>query len=118
MDRGNSAENCQCKRSNGLCSLAQPSFLPAAAMADVGRAHSTIIEYFGADGRRLLKLKAPRRSDETGLSFAGAVFESRIVARVRIISGDTPIGADAFDNVKGRVHKHDIVAMDDFMYGE
>jgi hypothetical protein len=86
--------------------------------ADVGREHSTTIDYFDAAGRRLLRIKAPRRSDDTGLSFAGAVFESRIVARVRIISGDTPIGADAFDNVKGRGHKHDIVAMDDFIYGE
>jgi hypothetical protein len=40
----------------------------------------------------LLTVAAPRRSDDKGLSFVGAVFESRIVARVRVISGDTPIG--------------------------
>ena len=86
--------------------------------ADVGRERSTTIEYFDAAGRQILRVKVPRRSDDTGLSFAGATFVTRIVARVRIISGDTPIGADAFDNVKGRGHKRDIVAMDDFIYGE
>jgi len=86
--------------------------------ADVGRARSTTIEYFDVNGHRLLKVKAPRRSDEKGLSFVGAVFDSRIVARVRITSGDTPIGAESFDNVKGGGPKSDIVAMDDFIYGE
>ncbi len=86
--------------------------------ADVGRENSTTIEYFDAAGIRLLKIKAPRRSDATGLSFVGAVFESAIVARVRITSGDTPIGPDAVDNVKGAGQKHDVVVMDDFIYGE
>ena len=86
--------------------------------ADVGRANSAIIEYFDADGRRLLAVAAPRRSDAKGLSFAGATFDSRVVARVRITSGDTPIGAASFDNVKGAGRKTDIVAMDDFIYGE
>lgn len=86
--------------------------------ADVGRAHSTIIEYFDTAGTRLLTLAAPRRSDESGLSFVGAVFDSRIVARVRIISGDTPIDSAVDDNVKGAGSKRDIVAMDDFIYGE
>ena len=86
--------------------------------ADVGRAGSTTIEYFDALGHRLLKVKAPRRSDERGLSFVGAVFDERIVASVRITSGDIPIGATSFDHVKGRGRKNDIVAMDDFIYGE
>jgi hypothetical protein len=85
---------------------------------DVGRAHSTTIEYFDVAGNRLLTVVAPRRSDERGLSFAGAVFDSRVVARVRITSGDTPIGSDVDDNVKGAGQKRDIVAMDDFIYGE
>jgi hypothetical protein len=84
----------------------------------VGRANSTTIEYFDAAGKRLLKVAAPRRRDEKGLSFVGAVFESRIVARVRITAGDTPIDATAQDNVKGAGKKHDIVATDDFIYGE
>jgi hypothetical protein len=86
--------------------------------ADVGRAHSTIIEYFDAAGRRLLTVTAPRRSDATGLSFVGAIFDARVVARVRITSGDTPLGSSSFDNVKGAGRKRDIVVMDDFIYGE
>jgi len=86
--------------------------------ADVGRAHSTLIEYFDARGTRLLTVAAPRLSDASGLSFVGAVFDARIVARVRITSGDTPIDAAFDDNVKGAGHKRDIVAMDDFIYGE
>jgi hypothetical protein len=85
---------------------------------DVGRAHSTTIEYFDVYGKRILTVVVPRRSDERGLSFAGAVFAERIVARVRITSGDTPIGPDANDNVKGAGKKRDIVVMDDFIYGE
>jgi len=97
-----------------------PAFVTGfgSVFADVGRAHSTTIEYFDARGRRLLKLAAPRRSDDSGLSFAGATFDGPVVARVRITSGNTPIGADNEDNVKGRGRKHDIVAMDDFIYGE
>lgn len=86
--------------------------------ADVGRANSTTIEYFDVNGKRLLKVAAPRASDAKGLSFVGAKFDARIVARVRITSGDTPIGADVTDNVKGAGQKRDIVAMDDFIYGE
>jgi hypothetical protein len=87
-----------------------------AVFADVGRAHSTRIEFYDVNGNRLLTITAPRRSDERGLSFAGANFTSRVVARVRVISGDTPIGPD--DNVHGAGKKHDVVAMDDFIYGE
>ena len=85
---------------------------------DVGRANSTTIEYFDAAGNRLAKIAAPRRSDANGQSFAGAVFDSQIVASVRITVGDTPIGENTFDNVKGAGKKRDIVTTDDFIYGE
>lgn len=83
---------------------------------DVGRAHSTTIEFYGVDGTRLLEIAAPRASDARGQSFAGAAFGAPVVAWVRITSGDTPIGAD--DNVKGAGQKRDVVTMDDFIYGE
>jgi len=85
---------------------------------DVGREHQTTIEYFDVDGKRILTVTAPRSSDARGLSFVGAVFDERIVSRVRITSGDTPIGPDENDNVKGAGQKRDIVVMDDFIYGE
>ena len=84
--------------------------------ADVGHAHSTTIEFYGVDGQRLLTVTAPRRSDDRGLSFVGAIFDSPVVAWVRVTSGDTPVGPD--DNVKGAGQKRDVVAMDDFIYGE
>jgi len=96
--------------------------------ADVGRPHSTTVEYFDADGKRLLTVAAPPRSDEAGLSFVGVVFDEPTIARVRINVGDASIGATTFDNVpgKGKKHdhahhkgkKHDLVVMDDFLYGE
>lgn len=85
---------------------------------DVGRSNSTTIEYFDVDGNRILRIAAPRATDATGISFLGAVFDSAVVARVRITSGDTPIGSDVEDGVKGEGQKRDIVAMDDFIYGE
>ena len=84
--------------------------------ANVGHAHSTTIEFYGVDGKRLLTVAAPRRSDDRGLSFVGAIFDSPVVAWVRVTSGDTPVGPD--DNVKGAGQKRDVVAMDDFIYGE
>ena len=86
--------------------------------ADVGLPTSTTVEYFDAAGNQLLKIVVPRRSDVRGLSFVGAKFPSAIVARVRITAGDTPIGDTAFDDVTGPGDKHDVVAMDDFIYGE
>jgi hypothetical protein len=97
--------------------------------ADVERPHSTTIEYFDAAGKHLLTVAAPRRSDDQGLSFVGVVFDEPAIARVRINVGNTSIGATSFDNVdvpgKRKHHdahrrgkKHDLVVMDDFLYGE
>jgi len=85
---------------------------------DVGRAHSTTIQYFDVDGNELLNIAAPRRSDVRGLSFLGAKFRSPVVASVRITAGDTPLSESTFDNVKGAGKKFDLVATDDFIYGE
>ena len=85
--------------------------------ADVGLANSTTIEYFDSAGNLLSTATAPKRSDAAGLSFVGAMFQARIVARVRITSGNTPIDPNVTDNVSsGGVR--DIVVMDDFIYGE
>jgi hypothetical protein len=85
--------------------------------ADVGLETSTTIEFFDASGNLLATVKAPRRSDAKGLSFVGAMFESQIVARVRITSGNTPIDATVTDNVSTGGTR-DLVVMDDFIYGE
>ena len=44
------------------------------------------------------------------MSFFGIVFDKAIIARVRIITGDSAPGPDD--------GKRDIVMMDDFIYGE
>jgi len=85
--------------------------------ADVGLATSTTIEYFDAAGNLLATATAPKRSDAAGLSFVGAMFQSRLVARVRIASGNTPIDPTVTDNVSSGGTR-DIVVMDDFIYGE
>jgi len=59
--------------------------------ADLSR--SATVEFYDAAGTLLLSLAAPREVDTTGLSFVGAVFDTPIVAKVRVV-------------------------MDDFLYGE
>lgn len=85
--------------------------------ADVGRSGKTTIQYFDAAGKLLASVAAPTGSDATGLSFVGAVFDSPIVARVRIIAGESPLSATAIDIAHGS-GKPDLVVMDDFIYGE
>ncbi len=72
--------------------------------------HSTRIEYFDADGRRLYIGLVPASPGDGGLSFFGIVFDDARIARVRITTGDSRPGPD--DDEK------DIVMMDDFIYGE
>ena len=82
-----------------------------AVFTDVDRAGSTVIEYFGADNRLLFSSFVPASPGDGSLSFFGIVFDDTRIARVRITTGDTAPGPD--DN-----GKHDIVMMDDFIYGE
>jgi hypothetical protein len=75
------------------------------------RGASTLIEYFGADGKLLFSSFVPASPGDGSLSFFGIVFKDPIIARVRITTGDTAPGPDDSE-------KHDIVVMDDFIYGE
>ena len=72
---------------------------------------STLITYFDADGKELFTGAVPASPGDGSLSFFGVVFDKARVARIRIISGSTAPGPD--DD-----KKHDIVVMDDFLYGE
>ena len=87
-----------------------------AVFTDVDRHGSTRIEYFNATGKRLGAARVPA-SPDGGLSFLGVSFpgerdEDR-VAWVRITAGSHPLAPGATDG-KGR----DLVALDDFLYGE
>jgi hypothetical protein len=75
------------------------------------RGASTLVEYFGADGKVLFSSFIPASPGDGSLSFFGIVFDEPLIARVRITTGDTATGPDDDE-------KQDIVMMDDFLYGE
>jgi hypothetical protein len=72
---------------------------------------STFIEYFGADGKLLFSSFVSASPGDGSLSFFGIVFDDARIARVRIETGDVAPGPN--DD-----RHHDIVMMDDFIYGE
>lgn len=83
--------------------------------SDVDRAGSTRVEFFDAADVRIASVEAPAHIGAKQFSFIGAVFESAIVAKVQITSGQAPL-TNAIDVSDGGTT--DLVAMDDFVYGE
>jgi hypothetical protein len=75
------------------------------------RGASTLIQYFGADGRLLFSSFVPASPGDGNLSFLGIVFDDARIARVRITTGNVALGPDDSK-------RQDVVAMDDFIYGE
>jgi hypothetical protein len=84
--------------------------------SDVERVGAASIKLFDAEGRSLGQYHAPVRSDPAGFSFVGVVFESSIVAEVRITSGQRALGADVQDLSDGG--NLDLAVMDDYLYAE
>lgn len=78
---------------------------------DVDLPDSTQIEYFDTEGNLLLAEYVD--PSPQGLSFLGATFEEGNLFRVRITSGNTPLGVD--DDPANGV---DVAVMDDFIFGE
>jgi len=72
---------------------------------------STLIEYFDADGDLLFSSFIPASPGDGSLSFFGIVFADARIARVHVETGDVAPGPN--DD-----RRHDIVMMDDFIYGE
>jgi len=72
---------------------------------------STLIEFFGADGRLLFSSFVPAAPGDGGFSFFGIKFTDPRIASVRIIGGNVAPGPND-DNA------NDVVMMDDFIYGE
>ena len=75
------------------------------------RGSSTLVQYFGADGRLLYSSFAPASPGNGGFSFLGIKFNDARIASVRIIAGDVAPGPN--DDAS-----NDVVMMDDFIYGE
>ena len=82
-----------------------------AVFTDVDRLGSTVIAYYDRAGRRLGRYPVPASPGSETLSFLGVRFPARAVARVRIWSGNAPVGV-------AERRGTDVVAMDDFVYGE
>jgi hypothetical protein len=75
------------------------------------RRPSTWVRYLDADGKPLFSGAVPASPGDGGMSFFGIVFDKARIAKVLITSGTAAPGPD--DD-----KKHDIVVMDDFLYGE
>jgi hypothetical protein len=74
-------------------------------------AASTSIEYFDKNGKLLFSSFVPAAPGDGSLSFFGIKFDDSRIASVRIKTGDVAPGPN--DD-----QQHDIVMMDDFIYGE
>ena len=82
--------------------------------SDVDLADTTMIEYFAESGVSLGSYAAPASSvADAGLSFLGVLFDSPLVARVRITNGNAALGAGVLDGPGT-----DLVVMDDFLFAE
>jgi hypothetical protein len=81
-----------------------------AVFTDVDIDNTTSIEVFGGDGGSLGVFFVPAANN--GLSFLGVVFSGDRISRVRLKSGNAALSTT---NIDGGV---DVVAMDDFIYGE
>jgi hypothetical protein len=75
------------------------------------RKPSTVVEYFDRRGKRIFISSVPASPGDKSLSFFGIVFNDARIASVRITAGDVAPGPND-DN------QHDIVMLDDFIYGE
>ena len=85
---------------------------PDGVGSDAQRVASTRIQYFDRDGRtHLHQFRSGRRRAMEALSFFGIVFDDARIASVVIKTGDVAPGPN--DD-----RRHDIVMMDDFIYGE
>ncbi len=72
---------------------------------------STHIEYFDRNGRLLFSSFVPASPGDGNLSFFGIKFDDARIASVRITAGNVAPGPN--DD-----RQHDVVMMDDFIYGE
>jgi hypothetical protein len=76
---------------------------------------ATRMQFYDQNGRILLVPNGPIAAFDKGLSFKGVSFtDGTRIARVVLVLGNAPLSAQNTDGVNGV----DVVAMDDFIYGE
>ncbi|MEO7999653.1 MAG: hypothetical protein ABI852_19535, partial [Gemmatimonadaceae bacterium] len=85
--------------------------------SDVDLADVSSIQFFDASNISLGSFVVPNVAGATAshFSFLGVSFATPVVSRVRITTGNAPLGA-ATNDQDGRLN--DLVVMDDFVYGE
>ena len=85
--------------------------------SDVDLAATTRVDYFDTSGNLLLSGFAPNMPGNENYSFFGVHFNGgEQVGRVRITSGNTPLGAANNENASPQTI--DLVVQDDWIYGE
>ena len=80
------------------------------------RSGSTRILLLDANDVIIADIPVPGRPGAKEFTFIGAVFESPLIAKVQIFSGDAALDATRQDLSAGGTR--DLVVMDDFIYGE
>jgi hypothetical protein len=95
---------------NGTVRAAVTGF--GAVFTNVDVENATTLQFFGVDGALLYERAVPATTGNQTLSFLGVSFNAgEVVARVRIVTGNIAIGLP--EKPGGNV-----VAMDDFIFGE
>lgn len=82
-----------------------------AVFSDVDFFGSTHIQYFDINNNPIANVDVPAFPGNQSFSFAGMIFSTAVISRVRIISGTVALGPD---DIAGA----DVVVEDDFIYGE
>lgn len=84
-----------------------------AVFTDVDLANSTSISFFDLNNLLLGTWNAPSFAGNETFSFLGVRFDTAVVSRVRITSGNAALGVGTNESAG-----IDLVAMDDFIFGE
>ncbi len=84
-----------------------------AIFTDVDWANTTELQFYDSTDTRVHTVVAPYMAGQETLSLAGTKFSTPCIYRVRIISGSTALAPGINDDAS-----YDVVALDDFIYGE
>lgn len=76
-------------------------------------ARGSTLSFYDTAGNLMLTIDVPRGGSGE-LSFAGAIFQTAAISRVRIVTGDSILLSNGNSSGPGQ----DTVVMDDFIYGE
>lgn len=87
-----------------------------AVVVDVDKQNVSRLRCFDKNGHLIADVAVPTRADPDEYSLVGVTFKKPLIARVRLILGDTPLGAGINDVSSGGTK--DVVVLDDFLYSE